>query len=109
MWCNLKVESTMYRKDLLKEWLTTHFAFCEWYLDCPIDSTLESKCGLREKFEDDHLNKLISTYLSSRGGKKSHNAKRSKKIENQLIKLSGEKLNEEDLEQEELVLNQKAP
>jgi len=64
---------------------------------------------VKGEFEDDHLNKLISTYFSSKGGKKSHNAKRSKKIENQLIKLSCEKLNEADLEQEELVLNQKAP
>jgi hypothetical protein len=89
--------------------LTTHFAFCGWYLDYPVDSTLKSKCGLREKFEDDHLNKLTSTDSSFRGGKKSHNAKRSRKTKNQSARLSGEKLNEEDREQEELVLNQKAP
>jgi hypothetical protein len=68
----------MYRKDPFKEWLNGHLAFHGWYLDCPIN-TLESKCKLREKFEDAHLDKPISTYYSFKGGKKSHNAKKLRK------------------------------
>ncbi len=99
----------MYRKDLLKEWPIAFLASCRWYLACLADSTTKFKCGLREKFEDGHLNKPISTDFNFRGGKKSHNAKRISKTKNQSTRPSNEKLDEEDLEQEECIPNPKVP
>jgi len=69
----------MYRKDLLKEWSNGHLASYGWYLDCLADSTLKSKHGLKEKFEDAHLNKPTSTNSRFKGGKRSQSAKKLKK------------------------------
>jgi hypothetical protein len=51
IWCDPKVESNMYKKDLLKEWLSGHLASYGWYVDCPANNTLELECGLKEKFK----------------------------------------------------------
>jgi hypothetical protein len=69
IWCNPKTESTMYKKDLLKEWSNGQLASYGWYLDYLANSTLESKCGLRENFEDAHLDKPTSTDFSFRVAK----------------------------------------
>jgi hypothetical protein len=79
----LKLKTLKYRKDLLKEWPTAFLASCRWYLTCLADSTPKSKRGLREKFEDGHLNKPTSIDSNFQGGKKSHDAKRIRKTKNQ--------------------------
>jgi hypothetical protein len=61
----------MYGKDLLKEWLSGHLTSCGWYLDYPINNTLELERKLREKFEDTHLDKPTSINYSFKGGKRS--------------------------------------
>ncbi len=68
----------MYRKDLLKKWSSGHLASCGWYLDCLVEGTPKLECRLREKFEDEHLDKPILTNFNSRGGKKSQSAKKRK-------------------------------
>lgn len=73
------------------------------------NNTLELKCGLKEKFEDNHFDNPTSIDSSFKASKKSHNAKRIKKIKNQSVKPSDEKLDEEDIEQKEPVPNPKAP
>lgn len=88
----------MYRKDLLKEWSSGHLASYRWYLDCRVDNTLKLKCGLREKFEDAHLDKPTSTDFNFRGVTWSHNAKKLRKTKDQLGGPSSDKQNYEDLE-----------
>jgi hypothetical protein len=61
----------MYKKDLLKEWLSGHMASCGWYLDYPTKSTLELERMLMEKFEDARLDKPTSNNFSFKGGKRS--------------------------------------
>lgn len=68
-WCDPKVKSTMYRKDLLKECLSAHLASYEWYLD--YTSTPKVERGLKEKFENGHFDKPTSTNYSFKGGRKS--------------------------------------
>jgi hypothetical protein len=68
----------MYRKDLLKEWSNGHLASYGWYLDCPTYTTPKSECGLREKFEDEHLDKPTSSDFNFKGGKKSQSANKKK-------------------------------
>jgi hypothetical protein len=99
--CNPKVESThhMYRKDLLKEWSSGHLTSCGWYLDCPTDNTPKLKCKLGEKFKDAHLDKHTLFYFCFKGGKRSHGAKKLKKTKDWLVRPSGDKQDEEDLEQ----------
>jgi len=88
----------MYRKDLLKEWSNGHLTSCGWYLDCPANNTPKSKRTLKEKFEDACLNKPTLIYSSFRGGKRSHNAKKLKKTNEQSTRPSSDKWDEEDLE-----------
>jgi hypothetical protein len=73
----------MYKKDLLKEWLSGHLASYGCYLDCPVASTSKSEHKLKEKFEDTCLDKPISTYSSFRGGKRSHSTKNLRKTKDQ--------------------------
>ncbi|CAM6007070.1 unnamed protein product [Sphagnum balticum] len=87
----------MYRKDLLKEWLSGHLASYGWYLDCPDDNTPKSKCKLREKFEDAHLDKPTSNNSNFKGGTKSHNAKKLRKTTEQSVGLSSDKRDDDDL------------
>ncbi len=61
----------------------TFLACCRWYLTCLADSTPKFKRGLREKFEDGHLNKPTSIDSNFQGDKKSHDAKRIRKTKNQ--------------------------
>jgi hypothetical protein len=68
IWCDLKVDNTMYKKDLLKEWSIAHFTSYGWYLNYLANSTLESKCGLREKFEDNHFDNPTSIDFNFKGG-----------------------------------------
>jgi len=65
----LKQKNTTYMKDLLKEWLSGRLTSCGWYLNYPADNTPKSKCGLKEKFEDAHLNKPPSIDFNFRVGK----------------------------------------
>jgi hypothetical protein len=88
----------MYRKDLLKEWLSGHLASYGWYLDYTIDNTLKSKCKLREKFEDAHLDKPALTESNFRGGTRSHNAKKLRKTKDQSAGPSSDKQDDKDLE-----------
>jgi hypothetical protein len=88
----------MYKKDLLKEWLNGHLASYGWYLDCTLDNTPESKCKLREKFEDAHLDKPTSTDSNFRVGTRSHNVKKLKKTKDQSAGPSNDKQDDEDLD-----------
>jgi hypothetical protein len=54
-----------------------------------VDNTPELECGLKEKFENDHLDKPTSTNSSFRGGKKT---------KDQSDKPLGEKWDEDNLE-----------
>jgi hypothetical protein len=71
MKCDPKVESTMCRKDLLKEWLSGHLASYGWYLDCTVDNTPKTKCRLKKKFEDACFDKSTLISFSFMGGKRS--------------------------------------
>ncbi len=101
IWCNPKAESTMYTKDLVKEWSSGHLKSCGWYLDCPTKNTPKSERGLREKFEDTHLNKPTSTYSSFKVVKRSQSAKNLRKIKDQFVGPLGDKWDEEDVKKEE--------
>jgi len=63
----------------MKEWSSGHLTSCGWHLDYLTNSTLESECRLKEKFEDMRLDKSTSIDFSFKGGKKSHNAKKLRK------------------------------
>jgi hypothetical protein len=39
----------MFHKDLFKDWLSSHFLDCGWYLECPKDCTPPLKIFLHEK------------------------------------------------------------
>jgi hypothetical protein len=56
-------------KDLLKEWLNGHVTSCGWYLNYLANNTPKSECGLKEKFENAHLNKPPSTNSNFRVGR----------------------------------------
>ncbi len=96
--CDLKAKSTMYKKDFLKQWWSGHLASYGLYLDYPANSTPKLERGLKEKFEDTHLDKPTSPDFSFRGGKRSQSAKKLKKITDQFVGLSGDKCDEEDFE-----------
>jgi hypothetical protein len=97
----------MYKKDLLKEWSSGHLTSYRWYLDYLADNTLKSECGLRELFEDAHLDKPTSIDSSFKGGKKSQSAKKLRKTKDQFVRPLGDKRDEEDLKQEEHAPNPK--
>jgi hypothetical protein len=42
IWKSPKTKSTIYKKNLFKEWFGLHFIECGWYLDCPKDCTPSS-------------------------------------------------------------------
>jgi hypothetical protein len=91
----------MYNKDFLKKWSSGHLASYGWYLNCLTNNISVLEHGLKEKFEDVHLNKPTSTNSSFRSGKRNHSAKKLKKTKDQSVGPSSDKQNEEDLEQEE--------
>lgn len=51
IWCDPKVDNTMYLKDLFKDWNSFHLVNYGWYLNCPKDNTTTSKFSLCEKNE----------------------------------------------------------
>ncbi len=51
------------------EWGLAHLPYYDWYLDCPYDTIVESKCELKEKFGETNLEKATSTNSSLRGVK----------------------------------------
>jgi len=69
IWCDPKVESNMFKRDLFKDRGPTHLPYCGWYLDCPYDTSIESKHELRKKFGETNLEKATSIDLSLRGVK----------------------------------------
>jgi len=66
---DLKAKSSMFKKDLLKDWTLAHLPYRHWYLDCPYDINMKSRHELKEKFGETNLEKAISTYSNFRGGK----------------------------------------
>jgi hypothetical protein len=36
---------------MLRDWTSTHFLDCVWYLNCPKENTLTSKFEIQEKHE----------------------------------------------------------
>lgn len=86
----------MFRMDLLMEWGLAHLPYYDWYLDCPYDTIVESKCELKEKFGETNLEKATSTNSSLRGVKQSQIAKRVRKLKKQSARPSSENPNIED-------------
>ncbi len=82
----------------MKERFNGHLASYGWYLDYTLDNTPKSKCKLREKFEDAHLDKPTSTDSNFRVGTRSHNAKKLKKAKDQSAGPSSDKQDDDDLE-----------
>jgi hypothetical protein len=41
----------MYRKDMLKDWISPQLLDCNWYLDYPKENIPPSKFEIREKYE----------------------------------------------------------
>lgn len=72
----------MYRKDLLKDWASSHFHDCVSYLDCPLEPIIVSECNLREKFDPKFMDKLLSAKGKTR-------AKGERKASNERIKVAG--------------------
>ncbi len=63
IWCDPKVESHMFKKDLLKDWGPTHLPYCGWYLDCIYHINIKLECEFREKFNETNLKKATSTII----------------------------------------------
>lgn len=38
VWQDLMINSTIFHKELFKDWLTPHLLDCGWYLECPKNS-----------------------------------------------------------------------
>jgi hypothetical protein len=51
IWQDLKANSTMYRKDLLKDWLLDHLKDYIWYIEYPQDCTPTSEVVFKESHE----------------------------------------------------------
>lgn len=49
---------TMYKKDLLWDWMFAHFFDCGWYLDYPKDTTPPKESGIKEKKNPNFLEHL---------------------------------------------------
>ncbi len=96
IWCDPKVESNMFRKDLHKDWGLAHLPYYDQYLDCPYDTTIELECELKEKFGEANLEKTTSTNSSLRGVKQSQSAKRVRKSKKQSAGPSSENPNIKD-------------
>jgi hypothetical protein len=77
IWKDPKIDSSMYQKDLFKDWSTLHFIKCKWYLDCPKDYIPSFEVSLCENFEPRFIEKYIETHVSQ-GPKKSKDATKKK-------------------------------
>jgi hypothetical protein len=86
----------MFKRDFFKDWSHVQLPYCGWYLDCPNDINIKSKCQFREKYGEANLEKNISTYSNLTSVKQSQNAKRIRKLKKHLPRLSSENLNVED-------------
>jgi len=51
IWRDPKTGSTMYKKDMLRDWTFAHLSDCVWYLKCPKENTPTSKFEIWEKHE----------------------------------------------------------
>jgi hypothetical protein len=40
IWRDSKIDSTMYKKDMLRDWSSPHLLDCGWYLDYPKENIL---------------------------------------------------------------------
>jgi hypothetical protein len=46
-----KVDGSMFRKELLKDWSSSHLLDCDWYLDYPKDCISSSEIALYKKID----------------------------------------------------------
>ncbi len=51
IWKDPKIDSTMYMKDMLRNWTFPHLLDCGWYLDCLKENTPPLKFEIWEKHE----------------------------------------------------------
>ncbi len=51
IWKDPKVDNAMYRKDMLKDWISSHLLDCGWYIDYRKENIPPSKFEIREKHE----------------------------------------------------------
>jgi hypothetical protein len=58
IWRDPKTNSTMYRKDMLKDWNFPHLLDCGWYLDCPNEITPPLEFEIWDKYEHAFLQGL---------------------------------------------------
>ncbi len=58
IWRDPKIDNTMYKKDMLKNWSSPHLLDYGWYLNCPKENILPLKFKTREKHEPKFLQGL---------------------------------------------------
>jgi hypothetical protein len=60
IWSNPKLDSSMYRKDILRDWPSFHLQHYGWYLDYSLDSIPIFERSLKEMFDPRFMDKLTS-------------------------------------------------
>jgi hypothetical protein len=51
IWKDPKINNTMYKKDMLRDWTFALLSDCTWYLDCPKKNTPTLEFEIWEKHE----------------------------------------------------------
>ncbi len=78
IWSHPKSDSSMYKKNLLKDWPSFHLQHCGWYLDCPPDSILVSERTLRKMFDPRFMDKLMSNEANN--NEETENMRKKKRL-----------------------------
>jgi hypothetical protein len=55
IWRDPKIDSTMYKKDMLRDWSSPHFLDYGWYFNCLKENILPSEFEIQEKHEPKFL------------------------------------------------------
>jgi hypothetical protein len=58
IWCDTKLNSTMYKRKLIHDLSSFHLKECEWYLDYPKDNIPALDATIKEKNDFGFMDKL---------------------------------------------------
>lgn len=76
IWKDPKTDTTMYRKDMLINWTSTHLSYCAWYLDYLKGNAPTSKVKIWEKHQPIFLQGLVALEKETLNKKRLQGGKR---------------------------------
>jgi hypothetical protein len=51
IWKDPKINNIMYKKDMFRDWISPHFLYYGWYLNCPKENIIPLEFEIQEKHE----------------------------------------------------------